>query len=277
MRGRRSTPRERRDQARLTGHWLRRKDSNLHPRLQRPLSCHWTTPQETGNWSRRLVLPQVRGADLAQPGISRLEALASPPGWSVGRTVRSVCRGDQPWDRTTFSRASAERYDHTSSLVEARMVGSGGLEPPRACARGRWATDYPTTRSTLRLVGSRGFEPRSARSERAASANCATSRITTHISLWFGLRASNPSLRAGNAGCSLHTQAERGPVSITGPSTSVSCQRPRSCEHVHSGNARVSTASKTHRPCDLARDLSRAPGQNKKGLPGDRPRRPGSR
>jgi hypothetical protein len=125
------------------------------------------------------------------------------------------------------------------------------------------------------LVGSRGFEPRSARSERAASANCATSRngdhgrtrtaldrlstcclcriglhgrwslwvdsnhhlsgqepgmlrshyrgemermtgfepvlqglegpratVTPH-SLWFGLRVSNPSLRAGNAGCFL--------------------------------------------------------------------------
>ena len=33
--------------------------------------------------------------------------------------------------------------------------------------------------------------------------------VTPH-SLWFGLRDLNPSLRAGNAGCSLHTQAERG-------------------------------------------------------------------
>ena len=146
-------------------------------------------------------------------------------------------RGDQPWDRTTFSRASAERYDHTSSLVVVwsrrrgsnprlrltrapccrqhfvdwsrledwnpdspvigrtscrwtkpgsgirvavgpgfepgsvrvtsgrvavattlqgdRMVGSGGLEPPRACARGRWATDYPTTRIVGVSDGSR--------------------------------------------------------------------------------------------------------------------------
>jgi len=31
-------------------------------------------------------------------------------------------------------------------------------------------------------------------------------------------------------GCTHHTQAEHGPVSFTGPSTSVSCQRPRSCE-----------------------------------------------
>ena len=127
------------------------------------------------------------------------------------------------------------------------------------------------------MVGSRGFEPRSARSERAASANCATSRdgpsgwtrttttrvkspgccvdttegmermtgfepvpqglegpratVTPH-SLWFGLRVSNPSLHAGNVECALHTQAERGPVSFTGPSTPVSFQRPRSFELV---------------------------------------------
>ena len=45
-------------------------------------------------------------------------------------------RGDQPWDRTTFSRASAERYDHTSSLVD----GADGGSRTRACAlRGRRA------------------------------------------------------------------------------------------------------------------------------------------
>ena len=46
-------------------------------------------------------------------------------------------RGDQPWDRTTFSRASAERYDHTSSLV---VIGADGGSRTRACAlRGRRA------------------------------------------------------------------------------------------------------------------------------------------
>ena len=49
--------------------------------------------------------------------------------------------------------------------------------------------------------------------------------VTPH-SRWFGLRVSNPSLHAGNVECDLHTQAEHGPVSFTGPSTSVSCQRP---------------------------------------------------
>jgi hypothetical protein len=43
--------------------------------------------------------------------------------------------------------------------------------------------------------------------------------VTPH-SLWFGLRVSNPSLHAGNVECALHTQAEHGPVLLTGPSTS---------------------------------------------------------
>ena len=38
--------------------------------------------------------------------------------------------GDQPWDRTTFSRASAERYDHTSSLVGVEPTA--GVEPAPA-------------------------------------------------------------------------------------------------------------------------------------------------
>src|SRR5262249_43173946 len=38
--------------------------------------------------------------------------------------------GDQPWDRTTFSRASAERYDHTSSLVG--LEPTAGVEPAPA-------------------------------------------------------------------------------------------------------------------------------------------------
>jgi hypothetical protein len=33
------------------------------------------------------------------------------------RSRALMAKGDQPWDRTTFSRTSAERYDHTSSLV----------------------------------------------------------------------------------------------------------------------------------------------------------------
>ena len=151
--------------------------------------------------------------------------------------------------------------------------------------------------------------------------------VTPH-SHRFGLRVSNPSLRAGNAGCILHTQAERGPVSLTGPSRSVSCQRPRSCELVggkgfepdrspgengftarqrtirlyrpfwrqrqdsnpdprvlearmlplHHAAAAASPPDRfRHKPPrDQARAFFRASGQNKKGLLGDRPRRPGS-
>ena len=67
--------------------------------------------------------------------------------------------------------------------------------------------------------------------------------VTPH-SLWFGLRVSNPSLHAGNVECVLHTQAERGPVSFTGPSTPVSFQRPRSFELVDGDSARSRT--RTH-------------------------------
>ena len=62
--------------------------------------------------------------------------------------------GDQPWNRTTFSRASAERYDHTSSLVEwSRRRGSN----PRLRL-----TRTPCLRQHfVDLVQARGFEPRS--------------------------------------------------------------------------------------------------------------------
>ncbi len=172
-------------------------------------------------------------------------------------------------------------FEPTCAPVLSRLR-SVGLEPTRV-SQFRHAG----------MVGSRGFEPRSARSERAASADCATSRdgdhgrirtatgqalnllplpdwatwpigpsgwtrtITSRVkspaccvdtteggvermtgfepvpqglegpwatvtphSLWFGLRVSHPSLHAGNVECILHTQAEHGPVLLTGPSTS---------------------------------------------------------
>ena len=49
--------------------------------------------------------------------------------------------------------------------------------------------------------------------------------IDTTEGIWFGLRVTIPSLHAGNVECFLHTQAEHGPVSFTGPSTFVSYQR----------------------------------------------------
>jgi len=63
--------------------------------------------------------------------------------------------GDQPWNRTTFSRTSAERYDHTSSLV--------GMEPMPGVEPGPPAYGAGVLPATLhrRLVQARGFEPRS--------------------------------------------------------------------------------------------------------------------
>ncbi len=164
-----------------------------------------------------------------------------------------------------------------------------------------------------------------------------------HLKAWKACRQPLPHIRFGSAygyrtrppalatrDAFLHTQAERGPVSLTGPSTFVGCQRPRSCElggrqgirtqslpcgrtglRPVSGpsarTARLATApgfepgptrfggsdapvtprcrcrftsrplSETEPPRDLTRRFFRALGQNKKGLPGDRPRRPGSR
>ena len=58
--------------------------------------------------------------------------------------------GDQPWDRTTFSRASAERYDHTSSLV-ALVEPTAGVEPAPARYEG---AVHP---ATLRRRGPAGW------------------------------------------------------------------------------------------------------------------------
>ena len=63
-------------------------------------------------------------------------------------------RGDQPWDRTTFSRASAERYDHTSSLVGA--ADGSRTRPSRL--RGERASG--NTSAAESLVQARGLEPR---------------------------------------------------------------------------------------------------------------------
>src|SRR5262245_42911327 len=223
------------------------------------------------------------------------------------------------------------------------------------------------------MVGSRGFEPRSARSERAASAYCATSRggdhgrirtataqaldlsplplglhgplvplggleppphgvrtrnaaLTPQRELWFGLRVSNPSLHAGNVGCSFTPRPNMDRCPSPAHRLSVGCQRPRSFELVGGKGfepnrspagergygpsadhplrtAPLATApgvepgptsfggsdapvtprclrqltsrpSRRHTPSAWPAPSSRARGQNKKGLPGDRPRRP---
>ena len=189
------------------------------------------------------------------------------------------------------------------------------------------------------MVGSRGFEPRSARSERAASADCATSRrctgpsgwtrtttsrvkspvccvhtteghwtdganggtrtrtsrlgrpagtITPH-SRWFGLGyqslipGPNADRRRSPAQELLSVVKDPALASWFGDSARI---RTRTHEVWRLGCCRyttlsllhhISTASETKPPHDLTRAFCRAPDQNKKGLPGDRPRRPVSR
>ena len=123
--------------------------------------------------------------------------------------------------------------------------------------------------------------------------------VTPH-SLWFGLRVSNPSLRAGNAGCFLHTQAEQTSVIrlSKNPLTSSWCP---SADHplvppvlatapgFEPGSASFGGSDAPVAPHCRSRRLSRrqnppvtAPSlfserpANKKGLLGGRPRRPGS-
>ena len=109
--------------------------------------------------------------------------------------------------------------------------------------------------------------------------------VTPH-SLWFGLRVSNPSLRAGNAGCSLHTQAERGtgvvhrpidirqlsktPLMRAGGRQGIRIQTlplvPPMPMSLHVSN-RLKTSTR------LDADFLRASGQNKKGPLGDLPQK----
>jgi hypothetical protein len=101
-------------------------------------------------------------------------------------------RGDQPWDRTTFSRASAERYDHTSSLVGLEPTAGIELRAPasRRASASRWRR-----RGSTRACALRG---------RRASGNTS--------STWSRLEDSNPdSPVIGRTSCRLD-EAWRGPV-----------------------------------------------------------------
>ena len=104
--------------------------------------------------------------------------------------------------------------------LHGHLVPQGGLEPPPHGLRARHAA-LTLQRGNVERVA--GFEPVVIGLEARGPA------VGRH-SLWIGLRVSNPSPHAGDVGCSLHTQAEHGPVSFTGPSTNIGCQRPRSFE-----------------------------------------------
>ena len=166
------------------------------------------------------------------------------------------------------------------------------------------------------MVGSRGFEPRSARSERAASANCATSRVVGP-SGWIRTitsRVKSPACCVDTTeGMERMTGFEPVPQGLEGPWATVTphslwhrrrqfsktplfraspyCpsgdsarSRTRTHELWRLGCSRyttlptsshVSTVAKTHPSSEPGPCLSTGRGQNKKGLLGDRPRRPG--
>ena len=119
----------------------------------------------------------------------------------------------------------------TPALTTRRL--SLRLCPPQNGPRGG-------TRTSAGMVGSRGFEPRSARSERAASANCATSRkewsewrdSNPHFKAWKARGQPLPHIRSGSAR-GLRTSTSRPNMDrCRSPAHRqlVSCQRPRSCE-----------------------------------------------
>jgi hypothetical protein len=86
--------------------------------------------------------------------------LAAGPGFEPGSfrlTAGRVTRCHHPTSDRHTKLAGRRGFEPRFAASEAAVlplddlpvVGSGGLEPPRTCARGRWATDYPTTRSTM--------------------------------------------------------------------------------------------------------------------------------
>ena len=142
------------------GEWSPREDFNLHYRVRSPVVCalayegmavaRGIEPRPRASEARVIsVSPgdggRGTGARTQTDGLKgRRAAVTACPRNGATRECRtpSRCvqgsyaperwwRGDQPWDRTTFSRASAERYDHTSSLV-AGVEPTAGVEPAPA-------------------------------------------------------------------------------------------------------------------------------------------------
>lgn len=124
----------------------------------------------TSRWRRMAVGPGF------EPGSFRLTAgrVTSCHHPTTRRRPRSADR--RGFDASTWREATRSSHgDHDVERMRGRqprsagpeaavlplndlsMVGSGGVEPPRTCARGRWATDYPTTPNVL--VRLPGLEP----------------------------------------------------------------------------------------------------------------------
>jgi hypothetical protein len=134
--------------------------------------------------------------------------------------------GPSGWTRTTTSRVKSPAC--CVDTTEGSGADPGELSERRSefgrsssiaiAPRSRGQDDGHTRTAGFRYIRSAlermtGFEPvpQGLEGPRAT--------VTPH-SLWFGLRVSNPSRHAGNVECILHTQAEHGPVLLTGPSTS---------------------------------------------------------
>ena len=156
--------------ARWSFWWSRRRESNPRLRVTRApcFRQHFVDVVQARGFEPRFSgnRPDVLPLD---------EAWVGPVGWSRTTIVplkrRGHCRSATTgYDETRLAvgpgfepgsfRLTAGRVAVATTL---QMVGSGGLEPPRACARGRWAADYPTTRRM-----SWGERPESNRLERVS-------------------------------------------------------------------------------------------------------------
>ena len=89
------------------GKWSPREDFNLHYRVRSPVVCALAYEGD-GRRPRNRTATDTGATRESRTPFRCVQGSYAPERW---------WHGDQPWDRTTFSRASAERYDHTCSLV----------------------------------------------------------------------------------------------------------------------------------------------------------------
>ena len=207
----------------------------------------------------------------------------SPPGWSA--------RGDSNPDLHGLDVPRlpiAPRADDGIGPSGWTRTTTSRVKSPACCVH--------TTKGSELLERMAGLEP----APQGLEGPQAT--VTPH-SLWFGLRVTIPPLRAGNAAACTSTPrpnvdrcrspAHRHSSIVKDPALASTSSYRRSTTapglepgptsfggrmlplHHAVDVAPSSTVSETKPPNDLTRSFFRA-GQNKKGLPGDRPRRPGS-
>ncbi len=187
--------------------------------------------------------PDLHGLNVPRLPIAPRAELVGPSGWTRTTTTRvksPACCVDttEGLERMTGFEPVPQGLEGPWATVTPHSLWIGGVTGRLSCQRPR----------PFELVGSKGFEPNRSwgrtglrpvggpSAPYCPSGDSARSRTRTH-ELW-------------RLGCSRYT---------TLPTSS-----------------HVSTVAKTHPPSSLARVSPRARDQNKKGLLGDRPRRPGS-